>query len=342
MRNIVEIQQKLLPDLLSVMQKRYEILRYIRLMQPIGRRSLSTNLGLSERVLRSEVDFLKKQDLLNISTSGMTLTQEGTILMRQLEEFMKEVSGLKVLEEGIKNQLQLRQVVIVPGNSDTSPWVKNEMGRACVASMNRYLKEENIIAVTGGTTISAVAEMMAPESKNRNLLFVPARGGLGENVQNQANTICAAMAVKTKGQYRLLHTPDELSNDAYQSMIAEPSIKEVLALIKNSSMVVHSIGDAKMMAMRRKTAPENMEKIEQCKAVAEAFGYYFNSDGEVVHRVQTVGMQLADLEKIETVIAVAGGASKANAIRAYLKQAPHTILITDEGAAKELIRETLP
>ncbi|MED4016562.1 sugar-binding transcriptional regulator [Sutcliffiella cohnii] len=342
MRNIVEIQQKLLPDLLSVMQKRYEILRYIRLMQPIGRRSLSTNLGLSERVLRSEVDFLKKQDLLNISTSGMTLTQEGTILMRQLEEFMKEVSGLKVLEEGIKNQLQLRQVVIVPGNSDTSPWVKNEMGRACVASMNRYLKEENIIAVTGGTTISAVAEMMAPESKNRNLLFVPARGGLGENVQNQANTICAAMAEKTKGQYRLLHTPDELSNDAYQSMIAEPSIKEVLTLIKNSSMVVHSIGDAKMMAMRRKTAPENMKKIEQCMAVAEAFGYYFNSDGEVVHRVQTVGMQLADLEKIETVIAVAGGASKANAIRAYLKQAPHTILITDEGAAKELIRETLP
>ena len=38
-------------------------------------------------------------------------------------------------------------------------------------------------------------------------------------------------------------------------------------------------------------------------------------------------------------IAVAGGASKAKAIGAYMKQAPSTtILITDEGAAKELLR----
>ena len=38
-------------------------------------------------------------------------------------------------------------------------------------------------------------------------------------------------------------------------------------------------------------------------------------------------------------IAVAGGASKAKAIEAYMKQAPATtILITDEGAANELLK----
>jgi len=85
MKQIIEVQKKLLPDLLSIMQKRYEILRYIRLMQPIGRRSLSGSLGLSERVLRSEVDFLKAQNLIHVSVAGMTLTQEGTVLLKSLE-----------------------------------------------------------------------------------------------------------------------------------------------------------------------------------------------------------------------------------------------------------------
>ncbi|MCM3618845.1 hypothetical protein M3936_14750 [Sutcliffiella horikoshii] len=339
MKQIIEVQKKLLPDLLSIMQKRYEILRYIRLMQPIGRRSLSGSLGLSERVLRSEVDFLKAQNLIHVSVAGMTLTSEGEYLIKDLEEIMKEVSGLKLLEAGIEEKLGITKVVVVPGDSDQSPWVKKELGRASVATMRERFHDDNVIAVAGGTTVSSVAEMMKPDTKNRNLLFVPARGGLGEKVQNQSNTICATMAEKASGDYRLLHIPDSLSHESYQSMIEEPSIKEVISLIKNSSMVIHGIGDAKTMAERRKTSPENMRKIEQTNAVAEAFGYYFNEAGEVVHKVQTVGMQLADLEKIECVIAVAGGASKAKAIQAYLKKAPHTILITDEGAAKELIRD---
>ena len=82
------------------------------------------------------------------------------------------------------------------------PWVKKEMGRAAVACMKNRFTGENIVAVTGGTTLEAVAEMMTPDSKNRKLLFVPARGGLGENVRNQANTICAHMAEKASGTYK--------------------------------------------------------------------------------------------------------------------------------------------
>jgi len=63
MVSFIEIQKRLLPDLLTVMQKRYYILQYIKNMQPVGRRSLAVSLGLTERVLRSEVEFLKDQQL---------------------------------------------------------------------------------------------------------------------------------------------------------------------------------------------------------------------------------------------------------------------------------------
>ncbi|MFC0274630.1 sugar-binding transcriptional regulator [Metabacillus herbersteinensis] len=339
MSSLIEVQKKLLPDLLLVMQKRYEILQYIRLMQPIGRRSLSTSLGISERILRNEVQFLKDQNLIDIHTSGMTLTKDGSSLLKALEEMMKDVLGLSLLETTLKERFNLNKVIVVSGDSDQSPWVKKEMGRACVTCIKDRLTGKNIVAVTGGTTLAAVAEMMTPDSKNRELLFVPARGGLGEHVENQANTICAKMAERAMGNYRLLHIPDQLSQEAYHSIIEEPSIKELLEMMKSSSMVIHGIGDAKTMAERRKTPLEEYKKIEEGNAVAEAFGYYFNQQGEVVHKVQTVGIQLDDMNRTPNVIAVAGGASKASAIEAYMKQALDSILITDEGAAKELIRD---
>ncbi|MCM3410363.1 sugar-binding transcriptional regulator [Metabacillus litoralis] len=339
MNSLIEVQRKLLPDLLTVMQKRYQILQYIRLMQPIGRRSLSTSLGLSERILRNEVQFLKDQNLIEIHTSGMTLTNDGTSLLINLEEMMKDVLGLSSLENTLKEKFQLNRVIVVSGDSDQSPWVKKEMGRACVTCIKERLKGKNIVAVTGGTTLASVAEMMTPDSKNREMLFVPARGGLGETVENQANTICAKMAERASGNYRLLHVPDQLSKEAYQSIIEEPTIKELLAILKSSSMVIHGIGDAKTMAERRKTPEKDFLKIEQGNAVAEAFGYYFDQEGEIVHKVQTVGIQLDDIDEVPNVIAVAGGASKAKAIKAYMKQGLDSVLITDEGAANELIRD---
>ncbi|MBO9129916.1 sugar-binding domain-containing protein [Bacillus sp. 165] len=339
MRSLIEHQKKLLPDMLPVMQTRFQILQYIRLMQPIGRRNLSASLDMTERVLRSEVQVLKDQGLIHIASSGMTLTEEGTQLVIGLEEFMKEISGLKVLEEKLKGKLELNEVLVISGDSDESPWVKQELGRACAICIKQRLSANNIVAVTGGTTMAAVADMMRLDAKNPQLLFVPARGGLGEHVENEANTICAKMAEKTGGNYRLLYVPDHVSSEAYASIVTEPSVKTVLELIQSSNIVIHGIGDAYTMARRRNTSAADLHKIMEGEAVGEAFGYYFNQHGEVVHKVLTIGMQLKDLDNAAHVIAVAGGASKAKAIHSFIKQGHTSLLITDEGAAKQLLRE---
>ncbi|WP_066065624.1 sugar-binding transcriptional regulator [Neobacillus soli] len=339
MQSFIDIQKRLLPDLLQVLQKRYSILRYIGFMQPVGRRSLAISLGYTERILRSEVDFLKEQNLLYTNNVGMSLTPEGKNLLEDLEGLMRELKGIDVMELELKHRLGIKKVIIVPGDSDLSPLVKGELGKASATCMKKLLGGENIIAVTGGSTMAAIAERLSPEHSQKELLFVPARGGVGEDVQNQANTICSIMAKNTHSKHRVFYVPDQVSTEIYQSLIREPDIDEVLSLIKSASMVLHGIGDAITMAERRKTNPEIKKKLESGKAVGEAFGYYFNESGEIVHKVLTIGLQLKDLANIPDVIAVAGGTSKAKAIKAYLKQAPaSTILITDEGAAKQLIK----
>jgi central glycolytic genes regulator len=339
MYSLIDIQKKLLPDLMETMQKRYHILLYIKKMQPVGRRSLAISLGITERILRSEVDFLKDQHLISITAAGMEITATGKDLLEKLDIVMREFSGFDVMEEQLASRFKIRKVVIVSGDSDEFPWVISEMGKACAASMKELIKGKDIIAVTGGTTMAAVADKLTPDYANHDLLFVPARGGIGEDVQNQANTICSIMAANTKSKHRVFYVPDQVSKDIYEHFMKEPMIKEMLDIIRDSSIILHGIGDAITMAERRKTNGEDLETLKANKAVGEAFGYYFNETGEVVHKVLTVGLQLNDLKNVPNVIAVAGGSSKAKAICAYMQQAPpSTILITDEGAAKGLLK----
>jgi len=339
-RQLVQIQKRIVPDLIEEMQTRYDILHYVRLMQPIGRRTLATSLGLTERVLRREVDFLKQQDLLEIATQGMSLTDEGRNVLRSMHSIMGELAGISDMAKALKERLGVRDVVIVPGDSDETFWVQRDMGRATVARLKRELSSDhhNTIAVTGGTTMASVAAMMSPDKEHRPMTFVPARGGLGETLELQANTVCSRMASRAQSDYHLLHIPDMVSTETFVKMIEEPSIKNVLQMIKGASIVVHGIGEAKTMAKRRRASEDLLTRLEHEQAVAEAFGYYFDRDGNIVHRVKTVGLQLADLKQVEHVIVVAGGHSKAEAINAYVKQSPDIILITDEGAAASILK----
>src|SRR4051812_33782843 len=122
--------------------------------------------------------------------------------------------------------------------------------------MKKLLSGKNIIAVTGGSKMAAIAEKLLPEINQKEILFVTTRGGVGEDVQNQANTICSIMSRNTQSKHRVFYVPDQVSTDIYESLIREPDIHEVLKLIKSASMVLHGIGDAITMAERRKTNPE--------------------------------------------------------------------------------------
>lgn len=338
MKALIDLQKKLLPDLLKVMQQRYAVLRSVDLFQPVGRRGLAESTGLTERVVRSEIEFLQKQGLILVTSKGMYLTKEGKLMVDQLAGVMSEMMGLNVLEDQIKEKLEVDDVVIVPGDSDKYEWVKQEMGKACVTFLNNVLKQGSTIAVTGGTTMAAVADVMSTLNKVNNYLFVPARGGIGEKVENQANTIAAEMAQKSKAEYRLLYVPDPLSESAYQTIINEPSVNETLKQIKGAGIVLHGIGDALTMAERRKTIPSVTETLKENHAISEAFGFYFDEAGNVVHKVRTVGIQLEDLASIEYVITIAGGRSKGEAIASYFKQGKSHLLITDEAAAEEILR----
>lgn len=70
MQDVLSIIEKVAPDIMDTLRERYQILRNIYLLGPVGRRVLASKMDVTERVLRTETDFLKKEILLQVQKSA--------------------------------------------------------------------------------------------------------------------------------------------------------------------------------------------------------------------------------------------------------------------------------
>ncbi|MEG0255016.1 MAG: sugar-binding domain-containing protein [Vagococcus sp.] len=338
----LEMVERIAPDMMQTVEGRFRVLRNIYWMQPVGRRTLAQKLNVSERSLRTETDFLKQLNFINASKSGMTLTEEGLQVYKGLEKFMAEYSGTRVKERELAEELGIARCIIVAGDSDEEEKVLESFGAIVSDVLASQLPNgDNTIAVMGGTTMKTVAQNMQElETAKRHNLFVPARGGVGETINIQANSVSGVMAEKSGGDFKVLYVPEQVSPETYENLLHEPTVQKVLSLISEANCVIHSIGRALHMAKRRGMSASELAMLTNNRAVAESFGYFFDEDGEVVYKIPRIGLQLKDLKEIPYVLAVAGGKSKAKAIEAYIKNAPkQTWLITDEGAANQILKE---
>lgn len=334
---ILSILKRIVPEAYDLLEKRYLILKAIHAMGPVGRRTVAHTVDLSERTARNEMDKLRSWGLITGDNSGMRLTEEGGHLLKELEEHLRDIHGLALLEGELALRLGLRQCIIVPGDSDTNPAVKQDIAQATARYLRSVFKEGDIIAVTGGSTVSQVADSFHPDGLKRNITVVPARGGLGEDVNLQANSIAARLAQHIGGRYKLLHAPDYVRPGFMENIMNEPRIREVINAVRRSNILLHGIGTAEEMARRRGYDDDRIMQLIADGAVGEAFGYFFNAHGEIVYNSSSVGLRLEDLGPIPLVIAIGGGKSKAWAVMSVLSTGYCDVCITDEGAARRLM-----
>lgn len=336
MNYLLKIQKKLVPELINIAEIRYNILKEVFNHQPIGRRTLARKLDLSIRSVRKHLDFLYDKRYIKITKSGTVITENGEDFLHELDIYMKEIKDIANLEDKIEEILGIDEVMIVPVEKD-SEIINKEIGRLTSRFLKELINDEDIIAVTGGSTLAQVAETMMFLEEPRDVIVIPGRGGLGEKVEIQANTIASKIAKKLGGKYKLLHIPDDITRESLAMITNEPSVKKTLDQLQQSNILIHGIGTAEMMSSRRDMDESEVKKLKDKGAIAEAFGLYFNEKGEVVYSTASVGLSMTDLKNIDKVIAVAGGVDKARAIISVVSPKYHDILITDEITAREII-----
>lgn len=330
--------QILVPELSEIFQIRYRVLQTIAVSGPIGRRTIFEALHITERTVRNETAILMTQDLIQTTQKGMSCTAKGYETLENLKEVFQEISGLASKEKQIAKMFGIKKVIIVPGDVDGEQSVKQLLGREAATYLADIAKKGQTVAITGGSTVAALSNFLSSTKCLNDLTFVAARGSFGNQMNLQANTLVSQFASKCETNFRTLYLPENLSETAYATMIHEPIVKEVLDMYEEIDIVIHGIGTANDMAARRHSSSDIVNLLHEQNAVGEAFGYYFDEEGRNIYHINTIGIQLEQVQKSPNIIAVSGGSTKAKAIQAYLKNAAsQTTLVTDEGAANAIL-----
>ena len=105
--------------------------------------------------------------------------------------------------------------------------------------------------------------------------------------------------------------------------------------IQRADIILHGIGCAQETMSRLPV--EQVRLLMKKGAVGESFGAYYDRDGQCLLKSSGVCVDLARLTPDCRMIAVAAGAKKAAAIISVLRHDPHMLLVTDEGAAKQML-----
>lgn len=336
--DIIKLIKSISPEINDIVEKRYLILRSIYYNQPIGRRTLSQKLEMPERYIRNEVNTLKELSLVTIDPAGMYVTEDGRRLVEDFNEIYSSMKGMPELQKNLENALKIKKVIIVPGNSQINGLVLREMGKIISVVLKDIIRPKDIIGITGGSTMATVADEMTPSNKPYDVTVIPARGGLGKEVETQSNSIAAKIGQKLGGSYRLLYVPDSLEKEALEIIAKNDEIKEAIELIDNMKILVFGLGRADTMANRRNLPKEKIDKLLKSGAVAEAFGHYFDIEGNEIWEYKTIGLSLNKFKKMEHIIGVAGGEEKAEAIIAISHLSSEMTLVTDESAANKILQ----
>lgn len=331
MNDVLEVYRRVAPELVNIVEERYSILSHVSHAQPVGRRMLAQLCNLSERTVRSHIELMKDNGLVDLTGQGVVLTRDGQQWLPKISKSLYELNRLNELEEAIREELGLDHVVIASTGEATA--VLKQLGFAASSVIQEVLVPHQVLAVSGGSTMAAVAEQLS--AKHLESIVVPARGGVGERVEYQANVIASVIADRLDGSYKMLHLPDGLSEESLKMLVTmEPQIKEVNELIHKADVLMFGIGEALKMASLRNTPETVVHDLAQKGAVGEALGQYCDQEGQILYSVNNIGITLDQLSQVPHVFAVAGGRSKARAIIGVMRAVRKGTLIIDEAAAE--------
>lgn len=346
MEDVFSVIQAIVPDIQEVLSLRVSILHELEhASHRIGRKALAEKVQVTERVLRTAIDVLREQSLVDVNNAGIKLTVFGQQKIKAYDVLARKANRLYGLEIALKKHLNLEHCWVIPGDADLDEFVYEVMSQAVQEVLSTHLQlGRNVIAVTGGSTLANIGEYFDEDlSSDRELVFVPTRGGVGGSIHIQSNNVGGLMAQRTNSTFIPLFIPEKITQDTSKILMMDPSIKKAIEMSQQADCLLLSVGAAEVMADRRDITSKQHQEIIDGQAVGEAFGVFYNREGKEVIRLPRMGIQLEHLDHIPLIITVVGGASKAEATSAFFKLAPtHGWLICDEGIANQVLKgETL-
>lgn len=258
------------------------------------------------------------------------------------------------LEREMEKVFGLDEVVVVGVNGSTDGGenaasqadVLPRLGHAAAAHLARVLGDQQLVAISWGTTLLATVDALAPQHLPE-VRVVQMLGGLGRlDAETYGSELTLRMAQMLGAKMRLLPAPGIVASKLVRdALLQDIHIADTLAMAARADVALVGLGvpapGAVVMQAGILTA-QDMEELHAAGAVGDIALRFFDAAGAAVtHPIndRIVGLDLDQIRGIPRVIGVAGGRGKLPVILGALRGHLIDVLITDEVTAHQLVLE---
>jgi deoxyribonucleoside regulator len=239
------------------------------------------------------------------------------------------------------------EVVVVPGR-DTGVGATSHgllaVGQAGVGWLDKNLKDGQILGLCWGSTVEAMVDS-AHFNRRVDVEVIQLAGELSIDSRFSGHDLVRNLAEKLGGRYRYFNAPATTQDEATAAALMKTEqVANALALGRTSDVAVLGIGqygmDSSNLFLQRACASDDeiREAVDR-GAVGQISGRFYDSSGKqldlAINR-RIISLDLEDLRDIDTVVAVASGPFKAEAVSAAIRGGLVNVLIVDSALGQAL------
>ncbi|WPE23317.1 sugar-binding transcriptional regulator [Shinella zoogloeoides] len=205
--------------------------------------------------------------------------------------------------------------------------------------------EVAVIGLGHGRTLSAAVHHL-PRISASGTRFVSLLGGLTRNYAANPYDVMHRIAAKTGTQAYVMPVPFFANTEEDREvLLSQRGVSEVFDLARNADLKLVGIGTVDNQAHLVTSGMLQANELEDIRAlggVGELLGHFFDSKGRILETSVTARTLAASFSETgdDRLVAIAGGSSKTEAIRAVLHSHKLHGLITDEATARLLLQSS--
>ncbi|GAB6927323.1 DNA-binding transcriptional repressor DeoR [Paenibacillus sp. JCM 10914] len=295
-------------------------------MSDFSQQEIAARLGVSRPTVSRLLQHAKEQGYVQI-------------------QIVDPLEDLDALGEQVQKKYNLEQVLVSYSPANEYREIQKHISKKAAGYLHETVQDSDIIGVTWGTTMHAVARELQPKPV-RGVEVVQLKGGVS---QSHINTYAAetvhlfAEAYHTMARY--LPLPVIFDTVELKEMVErDRHIQRIIELGKQANIAIFTVGTVHEDALlfRLGYLSEQEQRLLQEQGAGDICSRFFDAAGKVCSEDinnRTIGINLEELRLKEKSILVAGGVLKQDAIRAALIGKYANILVTDQYTAQALLQE---
>jgi DNA-binding transcriptional regulator LsrR (DeoR family) len=250
------------------------------------------------------------------------------------------------LEARLKAVFGLEEAVVIPAVGSSSSALLNAIGTVGANFLLEQIRDGDIVAITPGTTVQAVVESL-DATRPYQVEIVPMLGAIQGEFESDMNYLAINMGERLGAKSYQLHAPAFVDTAENGELVRSMTpVKNILDIARHANIALLGVGtvdpEASRFVQLTALSADDLNRIANgCGGVGEIAAHVYDIEGRACaqeYAARVIGLTLAEILEIPYRIGVAASAAKALPIFGALRGGFLQALITDEAAARGVLK----